>query len=112
MPRIHHLILWTLVLLVAPGRLASAGQPVDIARLSKQLTPFLHCIGGKCESYALSAKVEVPDGDRKHNVSVRLDQIDAESFNLEVKHDDYWLNLQRLAAFSYADKFKTVSLFH
>jgi hypothetical protein len=32
MPRDHHLILWTLLLLVASGRLANASEPVEIAR--------------------------------------------------------------------------------
>ncbi len=97
MSRISPLILWTFVLLLATARLATAGQAVDAARLAKQLTPFLQCISGSDSSFALSAKIDVPDGDRKHHVSVQLDQIDAESFDLEIEHNDYWLRLQRRA---------------
>lgn len=86
-----------LLLLLLCGHVTAAGEPVDVARLSRQLTPFLQCISGQQECYAVSATVQVPDGDREHNVRVSLDQIDSESFNLSVKHDDYWVELQRRA---------------
>ena len=88
-------VLW--LLLVLCGHVSSAGELVDVAHLSKQLAPFLHCISGQQESFAVSATVQVPDGDREHKVLVSLDQIDSESFNLSVKHDDYWVKLERRA---------------
>jgi len=90
-------ILWAVVLLLATARLATADQAVDAARLARELTPFLHCISGSQGSFALSAEIDVPHGDRKHHVSVQLDQIDAESFDLEIEHNEYWLRLQRRA---------------
>ncbi len=97
MSRIFQLIFFALLLLVLPIQQTSGDQPVDVARLSQQLTPFLQCLAGQHESYTLSAEVEVPVGNRQHHVFVQLDQIDAESFRLEIKHEDYWLKLQRRA---------------
>jgi hypothetical protein len=97
LPRISRLTLLTFVLLLAPVGLAMAGEGADAGHLAKQLTPFLQCIAGGQDSFALSAEVDVPDGDRKHHVSVQLDQTDAESFDLEIEHNDYWLRLHRRA---------------
>ena len=86
-----------LLLLLLCGNGTAAGEPVDVARLSQQLTPFLQCFSGQQGSYAVSATVQVPQGDRKHTVLVDLEQIDSESFDLSVKHDDHWVKLQRRA---------------
>ena len=96
MPQVSRVTFLLLALLLAPAQLAS-GQAVDVVRLTKQLTPFLQSLSGSRESYALSAEIDVPDGKRKHHVSVQLDQIDAECFDLEIKHDEYWVRLQRRA---------------
>ena len=91
-------VAWAFTLMsVALVRPAAAGQGVDVARLTKQLTPFVQCLSGNQRSFAFSAEIDVPDGDREHHVSVQFDQIDDESFDLEIKHDDYWFALQRRA---------------
>ena len=97
MPRTYRSLLYSVVLLVGPAGMAPAGQTADLARLSKQLTPFLQCVSGERESFAFSAEITVSEGQRKHHVSIQLDRIDAESFLLEIKHKDYWVRLARRA---------------
>ena len=77
--------------------LLSSAKPTNTQRLADSLKPFIESFAGKRESFSLKAKIEVPIGDKSQEIGFQLDQIDEVAFNLEVKHKDYWIKLQRRA---------------
>ncbi len=77
------------------GLLATAAPPKDVKLMSKSLSPFVDCLAEKRESYNLVAHVDFETGGKKQVVEVGIEQISADSFNLEIKHEDYWAKIER-----------------
>ncbi len=63
--------------------------------LADQLAPFLECLGGQRDSFTLTAKIKWVEGEKTHHVTARLAKIDADSFDVDIRHQDYWLKLYR-----------------
>ena len=63
--------------------------------MAASLGPYLDCLSGKRDSFDLAAEIKVNIGSRKHTIGIRLEQAGAETINLEVKHEDYWVRLER-----------------
>jgi hypothetical protein len=93
MVRPVHLLICLVALNASPA--AYSEQPAAGNRLAKQLAPFLECIGGERESFTLSANIKLVDGAKTHQVTARIAKIDAASFDVDIRHPDYWLKLYR-----------------
>lgn len=76
---------------------SSAAQAVedDALRLTRELTPLLGTLSGSEQAYSISADVRARIDGRPQEVSVRVARLGDESFDLDVKHPEYWLQLQR-----------------
>ncbi len=83
-----------LVFSLLPG-LAAAAPPTDTQRLAKSFSPFVQCFAGKRENFNVSADVIIKQDDKKHKLHVQLEQFGAETLNLEIRHKDYWVRVER-----------------
>ena len=84
----------TLSAATLPAATLSAAGP---HRLVDDLQPLLAPLRGGKSSFSLSAVIHIPDGAGNHSVTVRLNQIDQDSFDLEADHKDYSFKLRRRA---------------
>lgn len=75
--------------------LAFAQSVNDSQRLGQQLQPFLECFTGADKSYSASLDVDVMvDGQTQH-VDGRVVRFDDQSFDLQLTHADYSLQIRR-----------------
>ena len=65
--------------------------------LADGLRPFLKAFSGQQEQFELTGSVELKIEGQPQTVTVRLARFDAESFDLELTHSDYALNIRRRA---------------
>ncbi len=75
--------------------LAAAAPPRDAQRLSQSLDPLIQCLAGKNDAFCLEVQVDALLGSKKETINVRLEQAGAETIDLEIKHQDYWVRLER-----------------
>lgn len=75
----------------------ATGQENDTALLAQGLRPFLACLSGERDAFQLAGRVEVPIDGKPQRIDVRLQRFDANSFDLSLKHDEYWVELRRRA---------------
>ncbi len=82
---------------VSASPVVVADSPQPASNVFQKLAPFIECLTGKRESFTLTAGATIVDGDKSHEVTARFARIDADSFDLDIKHQDYWLKLYRRA---------------
>lgn len=76
---------------------ASVAQENSTLRLAAELKPLLSCLSGQRASFRLSGEITAPIQRQPQQVAVRLERFDAASFDVSVKHADYWVELRRRA---------------
>jgi hypothetical protein len=91
------LLLIGLVLTANPNDAQAAAPTSDVGRLSRQLAPFLDCFTAARTSFAVSAEAEIPIDGHQEQVTLHVERMDDESFDLEIKHERYWVKVQRRA---------------
>jgi hypothetical protein len=85
-----------LAVLVAAVMLTSAARAEsDSERLGRELAPLWNCISGEQIGVDLSVRAEVPVGGQKQTIEGRLRRYDDQAFDLELKHPEYAVTIQR-----------------
>ena len=85
------------IFLLAWVAAASVAQENSTLRLAAELKPLLSCLSGQRASFRLSGEITAPIEGQPQQVAVRLERFDAASFDVSVKHADYWVELRRRA---------------
>ncbi|QEG42195.1 C45 family autoproteolytic acyltransferase/hydolase [Roseimaritima ulvae] len=75
--------------------LAFAQSANDAQRLGPQLQPFLKCFSGSQHSFAVSLDADVVIDGQPQHVDGRLVRFDDQSFDLQLTHPDYSLQIRR-----------------
>lgn len=76
---------------------ATAGHAADreSQQLADELKPFLSAFAGEQPTFSLSANCVVPVDGEPQEVEIALARFDDESFDLDLKHSDYWVQVRR-----------------
>ena len=75
----------------------NSAQADDANRLSKQLAPWLQLAAGKVEQFTLTAKgAPIIDG-KPQQIDLKIVRFDDESFDLEIEHPEYAVQIRRRA---------------
>jgi len=70
-------------------------QADDVARLSKQLEPWLQLLSGQMEKFTLDGTGDPLIDGNPQPVQFKLVKFDEESFDLDLEHADYAVQLRR-----------------
>lgn len=93
---------WLAILVVA-GMIAGLVSPVlaanknSVERLAGGLGPILSCLTGQREQFAVTSRLEIPIDGRPHQINATLVRHDDRSFELDIKHAEYWVQIRRTA---------------
>ncbi|MBP87262.1 MAG: peptidase C45 acyl-coenzyme A:6-aminopenicillanic acid acyl-transferase [Planctomycetaceae bacterium] len=87
------LVSCALLVLVFSTTVVAADAPLLVDNLAPILSPLLSGTRG----FSLRAEIEIPDGADKHTIKLDLDQIDDDSFDLAIEHQDYAVAIRRRA---------------
>lgn len=85
---------------IAPGTAAqaqSSGKAANPENLSESIGPLLSILSGNSETFAITAGIDVQIDDQIQHVDARLVRFDSESFDLQLTHSDYSLQIRRRA---------------
>lgn len=69
----------------------------DQTRLARELQPLLACLSGQREAFTLTAEIDAKIDGRSQRVDARLVRFSGDSFDLEITHQDYAVQLRRRA---------------
>ena len=75
--------------------LGTATFAADAPQLAAGLAPILSPLSSGTSGFSLRAEIEIADGANKHTIQFDLNQIDDESFDLAIEHQDYAVVLRR-----------------
>ncbi len=76
-------------------RIGLADTPGSQQDVANRIEPLIKCVSGQRDVFTLTAGGRYIDGQKTHEISARLTRIDADSFDLDIRHQDYWLKLSR-----------------
>ncbi len=89
------LIIATAVLALISSGSRGIGAEDDASRLAGELKPWLTCLAGQQETFAVSGNIDVKiDGSLQH-IAVRLERFSDDAFDLDLTHADYAVQLRR-----------------
>lgn len=77
--------------------LRATTSAADVPSLVDDLAPILSPLSNGTRGFSLHATIEIPDGASKHTIKLALHQIDDDSFDLAIEHQDYAVSLRRRA---------------
>jgi len=69
----------------------------DQARLARELQPVLACLSGQRETFTLTAEIDAKIDGSSQKVDARLIRFSGDSFDLDITHQDYAVQLRRRA---------------
>lgn len=72
-------------------------EETDLARLVRELKPLWSCVSGSREAYSIAAQVEIAVDGGKQPIEARFSRYDGQSFDLDLKHPEYWVQIRRRA---------------
>lgn len=87
--------LFVLLLLAYLPSTAVRAEESVAARLTRQLQPLSALLAGRHEAFTLTADVAFTVERKPQQVAIRLDRFDDESFDLDVRHPEYWVQIRR-----------------
>jgi len=67
----------------------------DAETLAKELGPLWSCLNGTREAFSITAKVEASISGKPQTIEASFSRRSGQAFDLELKHPEYWLHLQR-----------------
>lgn len=78
-----------------PSLARAAGD--DQARLARQLQPLVECLAGQRDSFSLTAAIDATINGSSQKVDARLVRFSPDSFDLDLTHPEYAVQLRRRA---------------
>ena len=69
----------------------------DQTRLARELRPIIACLSGQREAFTLTADIDAKIGGSSQKVAARLVRYSGDSFDLDITHQDYAVQLRRRA---------------
>ncbi|MEQ8785201.1 MAG: C45 family peptidase [Pirellulaceae bacterium] len=84
-----------LLVLALVGALRAEESPA--VRLTKDLQPLSSLLAGRHKAFSLTADIDLSIGGKPQEIDARLDRFDEQSFDLDLKHAEYWVRLRRRA---------------
>ncbi|MEO8499104.1 MAG: hypothetical protein ABI614_28905, partial [Planctomycetota bacterium] len=82
-----------IALIPSPARAAEDDQ----ARLARELQPLLSCLSGQQKAFTLTAEIDAKIDGSSQRVDARLVRISDDSFDLDLIHQDYAVQIRRRA---------------
>ena len=74
---------------------AGAAPPEDVQRLTTSLQPFVDCLAGKQQTFALDVQIEAGPVERREHVTIQIARDADDQFDFAARHKDYQVFLQR-----------------
>ena len=93
--RTIYLLIGFSILSLIPSLARTAEQ--DQTRLARQLQPLLSCLSGQRDTFTITAEIDTKIDGNSQRVEVRLVRFSDESFDLDLKHKEYIVQLRRRA---------------
>lgn len=90
-------LLYAVILVGALASSHTRADEDDRTRLANQLQPILACLSGKRETFILTAQIDAKIDGNSQRVDARLVRHSDSSFDLDVTHEDYAVQLRRRA---------------
>ncbi len=94
---LHQIALFALAILLCLPSRPTVAQSEDVQRLSKQLAPWLSLFSGQIEQFTLSGNGSPVIDGKPQPIQFRLAKFDDDSFDLDLIHTEYAVQLRRRA---------------